>query len=65
MPRYERFTFLATGEERRVLAALARHLQRSQSDSIRLLIREAAHQLQLDAGSVAGRDQGGGTRAPP
>jgi hypothetical protein len=36
-----RFTFVSNELERTMLAALARHLQRSQSDVIRLLIREA------------------------
>ena len=48
MPRYLRFTFLATSDERRSLAALARRLERSQSDTVRLLIRKAARELPLD-----------------
>ena len=42
MPRYERFTFACDAEERRILVALARRLERSQSDAVRWLIRRAA-----------------------
>jgi hypothetical protein len=45
MARYQRFTFLCDSDERRILAALARSLQRSQSDSVRWLIRNAAAEL--------------------
>ena len=45
--RYKRFTFLCDGEERRILAALARRLERSQSDAVRWLIRGAAEELQV------------------
>lgn len=44
MARQERFTFLCTHEERRKLALLAHRLKRTQSDTIRLLIREAESQ---------------------
>lgn len=47
MPRYERFTFLVNREERRVLEALAQRLERSQSDAVRLLIREAAREMAI------------------
>lgn len=49
MPRYERFTFACDAEERRILAALARRLERSQSDALRLLIRSAAQELGTDS----------------
>lgn len=48
MARYERFTFLCNQDERRLIGNLAQHLQRTQSDAIRLLIREAAQQLSAD-----------------
>jgi hypothetical protein len=48
MARYERFTFLCDITERRLLASLAEHLERSQSDAVRLLIREAARGLATD-----------------
>ena len=53
MPRYERFTFLVNRDERRVLEALAQRMQRSQSDAVRLLIREAARELVRDDGNVS------------
>jgi len=46
MARYKRFTFLCDPDERRILAALAKRLERSQSDSVRWLIRNAAAELQ-------------------
>ena len=45
MARIESVTFRVSGDERRILAALARHLQRSQSDTVRLLLREVAREL--------------------
>ena len=45
MARYKRFTFLCDNEERRILAALAQHLERSRSDTVRWLIRNAAQEL--------------------
>lgn len=45
MPRYERFTFLCTKQERRAIAELATWLQRSQSDAVRFVVVEAARQL--------------------
>ncbi len=42
MARYERFTFLCDEEERRMIAALAKRLERTQSDAIRVVVREAA-----------------------
>ena len=39
--REQRFTFLCTEEERRMLATLAARLQRTESDTVRLMIREA------------------------
>ena len=37
----DRFTFLCTKEDRRLLEQLAKYLQRSNGDAIRFLIREA------------------------
>ncbi len=45
MPRRDTFTFRVNADERQLIAALADRLQRSQSDAVRLLIREAAHEL--------------------
>jgi hypothetical protein len=47
MARYKRFTFLCNAEERRMLTALSNQLQRSESDSVRWLIREAARELEI------------------
>jgi hypothetical protein len=46
MTRFERFTFLCDENERRVIAVLAAHLQRSQSDAVRYVVLEAAHELE-------------------
>ncbi len=46
--RTERFTFLCSLPERELLRELAKHLNRSQGDSVRLLIRLAAQEMQLD-----------------
>lgn len=45
MARLRRFTFLCDTDERRIVAYLASRLQRSQSDAIRWLIREAVIEL--------------------
>ena len=55
MMRNERFTFVCNANERRVLAALADYLNRSQSDALRLLIREAARELKADADAPSAR----------
>ncbi len=44
--RLERFTFLCNEDERQIVSALAERLQRSQSDAMRLLIREAAQEME-------------------
>lgn len=41
----ERFTFLCDRQERQLLATVAKQLRRSQSDTIRLLIHEAAREV--------------------
>ncbi|MBM3131216.1 MAG: hypothetical protein FJ009_21655 [Chloroflexi bacterium] len=46
--RVKTFTFRATADERRIIAALAEKLQRSQSDAIRWLIRESARELAIE-----------------
>lgn len=45
MARNQRFTFLCNQHERELIENLAQRLQRTQSDTIRLLVREAAQQL--------------------
>ena len=54
MPKTERFTFKLDEEERRLLALLARRLQRTQSDTLRRLIRRAA----MGRGGWGGRERG-------
>lgn len=41
MTRYERFTFLCNEDERQMIEVLAGRFQRSQSDTLRFLIRLA------------------------
>lgn len=45
MARESRFTFICNREERRLLENLSERLARTQSDVVRLLIREAAREL--------------------
>jgi hypothetical protein len=45
MPKTERFTFLTDKTERQAIKALAERLQRSQSDAVRLVVREAVQQI--------------------
>jgi len=51
--RNQRFTFLCSIEERQLLTALAKHLQRSQSDSIRILLLKAARELGWKKASIS------------
>jgi hypothetical protein len=55
MMRSQRFTFVCNDDERRILSALADYLQRSQSDALRLLIREASRELIADAPAQGAR----------
>jgi Arc/MetJ-type ribon-helix-helix transcriptional regulator len=48
-----RFTFLCSEEERTNLAKLATHHHRSQSDVIRMLLREAIEKMTKDSGAKA------------
>lgn len=47
--RHDTFTFLCNSDERRMIATLAQRLQRSQSDAVRFVIREAVNSLATDA----------------
>jgi small subunit ribosomal protein S20 len=52
--RKGRFTFLVNPDERRLIASLARHLQRSESDAVRFVVLEAARALEpVDAPTPA------------
>jgi hypothetical protein len=48
MARIERFTFLIDKDERRLIRELTHHLQRSESDTIRFIVFNAARSLELD-----------------
>jgi hypothetical protein len=48
MARVKVFTFRTTADERRIIAALADKLQRTQSDAVRWLIRESARELGIE-----------------
>ena len=50
MSRADTFTFRVNRHERQMIAALARRLQRSQSDAIRWLVREAVRELGINGG---------------
>lgn len=45
MARIERFTFVVTTAERRLIADLAAKMQRSQSDAVRIVVINASRQL--------------------
>jgi len=46
MSRWDTFTFRVNKDDRQLIAKLAESLQRSQSDAIRFVIRQAMHQAQ-------------------
>lgn len=46
MARRDNFTFRVNQSDRQNLKKLAKHLQRSQSDAIRVLVRETVAQLE-------------------
>lgn len=47
MARIDTFTIRVNQDERRMIAALSRRLERSQSDAMRLLLREAVKGLEV------------------
>lgn len=47
MGPYQRFAFLVNGDERARIRTLAERLQRSESDAVRLIVREAVRQLDV------------------
>jgi hypothetical protein len=49
MSRIDLFTLRVNDAERRMIALIAERLQRSQSDAVRLLIREAARELETQS----------------
>jgi hypothetical protein len=52
MSRVTTFAFRCNTDERRILASLAANLQRSQSDAVRWLIRNAADELKAEQGNA-------------
>ena len=54
-PRYDTFTFKVNKDERRLIEGLARTLERSQSDVLRLLVREAARAQGVQTSELARR----------
>ena len=61
MRRVDTFTFKCSDEERRMIDALARKLERSQSDAIRVVLRKAA----VDAGAWFEQPESAGWRGRP
>jgi len=49
MPKTERFTFLTDREGRNEIKALAERLQRSESDAVRVAVREKVRELAANA----------------
>ena len=63
MARYKRFTFLCDKDERRLIADLAKRLQRSQGDAVRYIVINAAKELEAQeqvklSGSLRGVSDG-------
>ena len=48
-------TFLVNADEQRMANAIAEYLQRSRSDALRLLIRQAAREIPTDAPAPTAR----------
>lgn len=63
MGRVKTFTFRATADERRIIAALAEKLQRSRSDAVRWLVLESARELGIEF-RTAPQDRAAQTSAP-
>lgn len=52
MARYDTFTFRINKQERQMLERVAKRLERSQSDALRLLVRGAAAELGVMQGEL-------------
>lgn len=50
MTRHSIFALRVNSEERELIAAVARKLQRSQSDTVRLVMRNVAHEMGIAPG---------------
>ena len=55
--RNERFTILCNLKERRLISIVAKQLDRSQADTIRLLTRTAAQELHITSDDLANNDR--------
>jgi predicted DNA-binding protein len=60
MTRLDTFAMRVSAEERQMIKALAQRLQRSQSDVVRLLVREAVQGLAATADQQPQAEGGGG-----
>ena len=56
MARFERFTFLVDTKEKRMIADLAKRLQRSRSDAVRFVVVNAASELAKNDSSKSNAD---------
>jgi hypothetical protein len=45
MPRFIRFTFVVNPDEREMIRLVAKEMERSESDAIRLIIKQTAKEL--------------------
>ena len=59
--RSQAFTFKCTSEERKIIRTLAERLQRTESDAVRWVVKQAASELQVEPGQA--RDQQPATAA--
>ena len=57
MARRDTFSFRVNERERQMLETLAEKLQRTQSDAVRLLVREAVAQLEPESTAAGDGDQ--------
>lgn len=57
MTKNERFYFRLTSEDRQLLKALSTHLMRSESGTVRFLIKDTAQKLGVPQGQAQSREQ--------
>ena len=66
MPRYSRFTFLCNREERQLISALAKRLQRSESDAIRYVVKAVTEEMGMNVkNNQMGKEQDGNGETKP
>jgi hypothetical protein len=58
VPRFERFTVLLTKQERQRIVDLAAYFERTQSDTVRMLINNTAAALELTKSKNQPNNQG-------